>query len=99
MTAQSLGTDYFDAAAFPTAQFSADIVRDGETHLAKGNLTLRGVTSELEFPFDLQLDGDQAQMSGSFELDRRTFGIGDGNQDPGQLGFDVLVNVSLTAER
>ncbi len=99
VTSQALGPDYFDAASFPTAQFVADIIAQNDTHVAKGTLTIRDQTVPLEFPFDLALDGNQAQMQAAFELDRRAFGIGEGNQDPGQLGFEVVVDVSLTAER
>ncbi len=99
VTSQALGPDYFDAEGFPTAQFVADIISQNGTYGAKGTLTLRNKPVALEFPFDLTLIESQAQMKASFELDRRAFGIGEGNQDPSQLGFEVVIDVALSAER
>lgn len=99
VTSQALGADYFDNAQFPTATFTADILRTEGAHHADGTLTLRGASLPLSFPFDLQLDGDSAAMTASFALNRQDFGIGSNMQDEGQLANTVDVNVALTATR
>ena len=38
-------------------------------------------------------------MEGATTLDRRNYAIGDSMSDGEQLGFDVSVNVALTATR
>lgn len=99
VTAQALGGDYFDAAGFPTAKFTATISRVDGLHQATGTLTLRGQDVPVALPFKLNLDGNTATMTGLVTLDRRSFGIGEAMQDEGQLGFSVDVAVSLTATR
>lgn len=100
VTSQALGADYFDAAQFPTATFVADLLpgTDG-AYLAKGTLTLRGVTVPVELPFTLVLDGDTATMAGHTTLDRRAFHIGDSQPAEGTLGFAVEVDIALKATR
>ncbi|SMX28641.1 hypothetical protein TRP8649_02766 [Pelagimonas phthalicica] len=99
VTSQALGADYFDNAQFPTATFTADILRTEGAHRADGTLNLRGASLPLSFPFDLKLDGDSATMTASFALNRQDFGIGANMQDEGQLANTVDVNVALTATR
>ncbi|PYG34544.1 cytochrome b/b6 domain-containing protein [Pelagimonas varians] len=99
VTAQALGGDYFDAAKFPTARFTATLSRVDGVHQASGTLTLRGQDVPVAFPFELTLDGNTATMTGMVTLDRRAFGIGEAMQDAGQLGFAVDVALSLTATR
>jgi len=53
----------------------------------------------VEMPFTLDIEGDTARASGGLTVDRREFGIGEGAQDPGQLGFEVEVFFDLVAQR
>ncbi|MCR9108700.1 cytochrome b/b6 domain-containing protein [Marivita sp. XM-24bin2] len=99
VTQQAMGPDYFASAEFPTARFSADILKTADGYTADGTLTLRGLAQPISLPFDLTVDGNLAQMQGSAVLDRRNFEIGQGMTDAGQLGFEVNVSVDLTAER
>lgn len=99
VTQQAMGPDYFASADHPTAIFRAEIRATADGYVADGTLTLRGLEQPASLPFDLTLDGSVAQMQGSLVLDRRSFGIGDGMTDEGQLGFEVGVTVSLTAQR
>lgn len=99
VTGQALGADFFDTGSFPTAVFTADIVGAESGYAAVGSLTIKGNTAPVTLPFDLQIDGDSAAMSGSVNLDRRDFGIGDSMADETNLRFGVDVSVSLTANR
>lgn len=102
VTEQAMAPDYFDAATHETARFQAEIARSGEGaqgYAATGTLTLKGATVPVTLPFDLDIAGDVATMTGGLTLDRRDFGIGAQMTDAGQLGFAVDVSVSLSAAR
>ena len=99
VTNQAMGADYFNAEAFPTALFTADIITGPEGYVADGTLSLKDVTHPVSLPFTLSLDGDIATMEGTATLNRQTFGIGDSMTDESQLGFEVGIDVALTAQR
>ena len=99
VTGDALGTDFFNAEAFPTAVFAADIVADGGDYLAEGTLTVKDITAPITLPFSLTLDGDTAQLNGSVVIDRRTFQIGQSMSDETNLAFSVAVDIALTATR
>lgn len=100
VTAQALGTDFFDAATHPVARFEAAIRRapDG-LHAAEGTLTLKGATVPVRLGFALEIEGDVARMTGETQLDRRDFSIGTQMGDEATVGFPVDVDVTLTARR
>ena len=100
VTDQAKGAEFFDTSNYQTAVFTADISRvDGTAHVANGTLTLVGQTVPVALEFDLTVDGDQAQMTGSVTLDRRDLGMGAGYTDEGTVGFAVVVDVTVTATR
>jgi cytochrome b561/polyisoprenoid-binding protein YceI len=99
VTAQAMGADFFAADTYPVARFTGTILRDGDSHSADGTLTIRDQVQPVSFPFDLTLTGDQAVMTGSLVLDRRDFGIGATMRDESSLGFDVVVDLAVTADR
>ncbi|WP_425071083.1 cytochrome b/b6 domain-containing protein [Sagittula sp. S175] len=99
VTKQALGADFFDAETHPTATFTAPITRTETGYTADGTLTLKGTEAAVTLPFTLDVAGDTATMTGQATLDRRAYGIGDSMSDPAQLGFDVTVDVTLTAQR
>ena len=99
VTGQALDADFFNAATFPTAVFTGDILADGDTYLADGTLTIKDISVPVSLPFSLTLDGDTATMNGAITLDRRTFEIGQSMNDETNLGFPVQVDIALTATR
>ncbi|WP_353475131.1 cytochrome b/b6 domain-containing protein [Salipiger sp. H15] len=96
---QAMGADFFDAEAFPTATFRAEILRGDTGYEAQGTLTMKGAEVPVTLPFELTLEGGTATMQGTTTLDRRDYAIGGGMADPKQLSFEVKVNVALTATR
>ena len=96
---QAMGADYFDSAQFPTARYEAALIEQDGALVSKGTLTIKGIAVPLEFPVALTIDGDVAQASGAFALDRRAFGIGDTVPDEGTLGFGVDLTFELEAAR
>jgi cytochrome b561/polyisoprenoid-binding protein YceI len=99
ISSEAAKPDYFDTAVFPTATFTADILREAEGYVANGKLTLKGTELPLILPFTLEIEGDTAAMAGSTTLDRRAFAIGDSTSDPKTLGFEVPLSINLTAIR
>ncbi len=99
VTQQAMGPDFFDSAQFPTARFEAEITKTDSGYVATGPLTIRDVSLPATLPFELTLEGDQATMSGTLELQRLAYGVGQSVSDPATLGLDVKVAVTLTARR
>ncbi|MEM8849858.1 MAG: cytochrome b/b6 domain-containing protein [Pseudomonadota bacterium] len=96
---QATSADFLSSEVFPLATYNAVLRPEGEGYVADGTFDLRGVESPLTFPFALQIDGDRAEMTGQFSLDRRVFGIGESYPDESSVGFSVTVDVALTATR
>lgn len=99
VTNDALGTDFFHAEAFPTATFTADIMRQDDAFVADGTLTIKDITLPLTLPFTLVLDSDTATMVGQLQIDRRDFQIGQSMSDESNLAFAVIVDIALTATR
>ncbi len=99
VTDQAMGADFFNAEDFPTATFKAEIVKSADGYVANGTLTIKDQSAPVTLPFDLKINGDTAQMTGSTTLDRRNFGIGDSVTDESSLAFDVTATIQLTARQ
>ena len=99
VTAQATGAGYLDTSQHPTAQFAADLVARDGGHVAVGELKIREAAIPVELPFDLTIEGDIAQASGTLTVDRRDFGIGADVKDEASLGFAVEIAFDLTAQQ
>ncbi len=96
------GSDWFDTAVHPKATFVATrFDKTGEGRfVARGKLTLRGVSRPVDLPFRLKIDGDRAEVSGVTNLDRTTFGVGQGEwTSTDQIPARVTVRIALKAQR
>jgi len=100
---QALPTeDWFFTSKFPRATFVAKQFKTIGTdrYQAIGTLNIRGVTRPAVLPFTLQINGDQALMKGSLVIDRKAFGIGQGQFASAEsVPFAVQVNVTVKAQR
>lgn len=99
VTDQAKGAEFFDTTAHPNARFIAEISPAAQGYEAKGTLNLRGVSVPVTLPFQLEIDGETARMSGQVTLDRRDFGMGESYKDEQTVGFSVEVSIALTAKR
>lgn len=99
VTQQAMGADFFDAETHATAVYDAIIRHGTDGFEAAGDLTIKGNSVPLFMPFNLALDGDNAEMRADLTLDRRDFGIGDNVGDEASLAFAVRVAIKLTATR
>ncbi|MGE4555524.1 MAG: YceI family protein [Desulfovibrionaceae bacterium] len=100
--------DFFDAEKYPDIVFeSRDIVRTGEgEYTARGRLTMKGVTKELDVPFrylgEVKHPNPQEPctmvqgVEASFSVNRLDFGVGDGKfYKMGMVGDMVTVRISM----
>lgn len=94
--------DFFAAAKFPRATFTAATFKDlgGGHYQAIGQLTLRGVAKPLTLPFTLAITGAQAKMSAATSLNRLAFGVGQGQWSAtDSIPAAVAVTINLAAHR
>jgi len=93
------GKEWFAVEEFPKGVFMAHdfTAIDDDSYEAKGNLTIRGITLPVTLPFDLDLSEEGvAKMTGSLEIDRSDFGVGQGAWAKGEwvdlkVGIDVMI--------
>lgn len=94
--------DWFHVREFPTARFEAtQFNRVGENQYeAIGTLTIRDHTNDVVLPFSLEIEGDRARMQGALEIDRRDYGVGQGEWESDRfVGASVEISVFLSARR
>lgn len=94
--------DWFSAKAFPRATFKSTGFKalGGNRYIASGTLSIRGKVRPVSFPFVLAIAGNKAQMRGTLTIDRRWFGVGEG-QFAGidAIAANVRVNIAINARR
>jgi cytochrome b561/polyisoprenoid-binding protein YceI len=94
--------DWFDAAGHPKAVFTASKFEKvgPDRYVAHGTLQLKGVSKPVDLPFRLTITGDEAQVSGTANLDRTAFNVGQGEfASTEQIPGKVAVQVALKAKR
>jgi polyisoprenoid-binding protein YceI len=100
---QSLPTpDWFNIKAFPRATFMSKAFKSlgGNRYQAAGTLTIRGVARPVVLPFQLVTNGTVAQMRGTLTIDRRLFGVGQGQfASADTVAAAVKVNIALIAHK
>ena len=93
------GEEMFNSPKFPTITFTAsDITKNVDGYLAKGKLTMMGVTKDVEFPFnyfgkqDTPWGFPSAAFAGNIIINKNDFGLTYGG---GILGDEVKVDFSI----
>jgi polyisoprenoid-binding protein YceI len=96
-------SDWFDVARFPRATFTTDRFQalGNNSYVADGMLALRDIKAPISLPFALESQSDgTVVMRGTVDLDRVTFGIGQGQWAASDIvGRKVTVIVRLKARR
>jgi polyisoprenoid-binding protein YceI len=72
-------SEYFDAEKYPLISFVSNKVTNGagaELFHITGNLTIKGVTKEVEFDFNATASGSGYLFKGEFDINRRDFNVG-----------------------
>ncbi len=94
-------SEYFDAAQFPVIKLvSSKISKTNKTadgfYFFTGNLTIKGVTKPISFPFQAKKMNDSYLFTGDFEIDRLDFGVGEKNI---VLSNKVAVSLSVNTKK
>jgi polyisoprenoid-binding protein YceI len=94
-------SDFFDAAAHPSAIFTARDIRHlgGEKYEARGTLDLHGASKPTTIRFTLRIDGDRARVAGTVRIDRTAFGVGQGEwaaTDAIAAGVDIAFSFNAS---
>ncbi len=74
-----LKEDYFYVEKYPVINFaSVSVKKDEKTgfFLMTGNLTIKGITKQISFPFTEIAQKNGFLFSGTFNINRRDFGVG-----------------------
>ena len=101
--------DFFDAAKYPEMSFkSTQVEKRGKQYLLTGDLTIKGVTKQITFPFTTTglvndpWGGERFGIEASTVINRRDFGINFGHVlDSGALDVanEVTIDLHLEAVR
>lgn len=68
---------YLDADKFKLIEISSvKLYTQNAQYAGKFNVTIKGVTKEMEIPFDFIQFGDEADFKGTITLNRRDFNVG-----------------------
>lgn len=90
------GEDFFDVAKHPTLHFvSSKIASDGDHYTITGELTIKGVTKSVSFPFTASPTKTGYDFKGKFAINRKDFGVGKSVV----ISETVDVSVSLSTEK
>lgn len=92
---------WFDSRRFPVAVFKADSLRaDGDSYLANGTLSLKGLTQPISFAFDVEETDGRAVMTAEFPINRTRWNVG---QEPWNtedyVGLNVVLDIRVVADR
>lgn len=90
--------EYFDVAKYPLIRFvSTAIEKNGNSYIAKGNLTIKAVTQSISIPFRVDQNADKIIFSSVFNINRKDFGVGGSSAVMGS-NVDVSLKVSAVKE-
>ena len=88
---------YFDVEKYPSIVFNSESVKaQGQTFIVVGKLTIKGVTKTIKIPFEIIFNETGPKtLEGTFELDRRDYGVGKNHLI---LSDDVKVELRFVLE-
>ncbi len=100
--------DFFDAAAYPEMKFvSTKIEKNGkDKYVLRGDLTMKGVTKQIEFPFTFTSamkdpwGNTRFGIEAHTKINRRDYGINYGNALAGggfDVGNEITIDLNLEA--
>ena len=91
------GEDWFNTAKYPNIHFvSKRIVKAGAAYQAIGDLQVHGITKEVALPFNYKTNGKTGTFTGSFEINRNDFKVG---EPGGMVGEVIKVNVAVPVSK
>jgi len=91
--------EYLNVEKFPTLNFKSTKVtktNSNEFLYMFGNITIKGVTKEIKFPFKASQKDEGFLFEGTFKLNRRDFGVGGNSLS---LSDELTVTLSVLAKK
>ena len=91
--------EYLNVEKFPTLNFKSTKVtktNSNEFLYMFGNITIKGVTKEIKFPFKATQKDEGLLFEGTFKLNRRDFGVGGNSLS---LSDELTVTLSVLAKK
>ena len=87
--------EYFDVEKYPTITFASNgVKKDNEGYSVTGNLTIKGITQNISFPFKAENKDGGILLTGEFTINRKDFNVGGSSA---VLGNSVNVNLKVFA--
>lgn len=89
-----LKKEWFNAAQFPQASFVASSIKPaaGGTFSVSGKLSIKGKTSDVQFPLTVKKEGNTQIFDGALPIKRLTYNIGDGEwKDTSMVADEVVI--------
>ena len=96
-----VGKDWFDKDRFPKAVFTSKAFEPtGQNSFdVKGTLEIRNIAKDIVLPMQIDIEGRRATAVGEIELDRRDFGLGQGDWAADKvIGYPVQVVIHIEAD-
>ncbi|CAN5649860.1 hypothetical protein BH10BAC2_BH10BAC2_00460 [soil metagenome] len=84
--------EYFDVEKYPVISFVSTTVSASNL---TGNLTIKGVTKQVSFPFTVKPSNGGYLFEGAFIINRKDFGIGGGSVS---LSNSIMINLKVQAK-
>jgi len=87
---------YFNSGKYKLIEMKSTklYAKDGK-YAGMFNVTIKGVTKQVEVPFEFTQTGNSAQFRGSFGINRRDFGVGGSSM---MMGDNLTVNLMIKAK-
>jgi polyisoprenoid-binding protein YceI len=88
--------EYFNAEKYPNISFvSTSINQDGKVYVLSGELTIKGISKSISFPFMAVAQNGGMLFTGNFSINRKDFNLGGGSA---VLSNNVDVSLKVFAQ-
>jgi polyisoprenoid-binding protein YceI len=92
--------NYFDAGKHTTIEVvSTKLAKKGAQYTGTFNVTMKGITRQVEIPFDFIEKGNTGEFKSNFSINRRDFGIGGKSGLAFFMADDAHVTIDIKARR
>ena len=93
LTRHLLNEDFFFSSKYTKATFKSSSITEKNI---KGNLEMRGITKEIEFPATVAVATDKVTLTGEFTINRKLWGINYAGAADNLIKDDVLIKLDVT---
>jgi polyisoprenoid-binding protein YceI len=87
---------YFNSGKYKTIEMkSTKLYAKDNKYAGMFNVTIKGVTKQVEIPFEFTRNGNDGEFKGSFDLNRRDFGVGGSSM---MMSDNLTVSIMIKAK-